>query len=102
MKLLKIEGKTACFLVAGEAFSAIDKITKEDLLRLANLTLTEESVEFDAYNEIDLPNQAHRVIYRSVLAKLESLRDRRDEFTDKAARLYLEDYKQYKEELANP
>lgn len=102
MKLLKIEGKAAHFLVSGETFNPIDRITKQDLLRLANLTLTEEVVAFDPYSEAELPNQAHQVIYKSVLGKLESLRERKDDFTDKAARLYLEDYKQYKEELAKP
>ncbi|ROH86415.1 hypothetical protein ED208_15360 [Stagnimonas aquatica] len=102
MKLLKIEGKAAHFLIAGETFNSIDKITKEDLLRLANLTLTEESVAFDPYSDVELPNQAHQVIYKSVLGKLESLRERKAEFADKAARLYLDEYKEYKDELAKP
>jgi hypothetical protein len=102
MKLLKIEDKAAHFYVDESTFKPIDKIGKDDLLRLVELTLMADNVSFDPYDELTLPNQAHQVIYKNVLAKLEGLRERRSEFTDGAARLFLADYEKYKSELAVP
>ena len=42
MKLLKIEDSRGHFLLEDGSFAEIDKITKEDLLRLVDLTLSEE------------------------------------------------------------
>lgn len=100
MKLLKIEDNCGHFLAEEGGFETIDKISKDDLLRLVNLTLGEHEVEFDEYDENLVKNHAHQVIYKSVERKLSTLSDRRQEFTDEAARIYLEDYDQYKEELA--
>jgi rRNA-processing protein FCF1 len=66
------------------------------LLRLVNVTLSEEDIEFDEYNESMIQNHAHQVIYKSVVRKLQSLRERKREFADESARLYLEDYEKYK------
>ncbi len=98
MKLLKIEGHCGHFLAGSGSYEPIDKISKEDLLRLVNAILGEDEVEFDEYNEALVKNSAHQVIYKSVVRKLSSLRERRQEFTDEAARLYLEDYERYKAE----
>ena len=56
-------------------------------------------IAFDPYSDVELPNQAHQVIYKNVLGKLESLRERKPEFADRAARMYLEEYRQYQDEL---
>lgn len=99
MKLLKIEENDGLFLDEEEDFTPIDEITKEDLIRLVNLTLAKE-VEFDEFNAEALNNQAHQIIYKSIVEKLVGLRDRRQEFTDESERLYLEDYERYQEELS--
>jgi hypothetical protein len=75
----------------------IDKISKEELRRLVDLTLDEEDVEFDEYDEDAITNQAHQIIYRSVAGKLWDLRKRRKEFVDASARVFLEDYQKYKD-----
>ena len=95
MKLLKIEDESGHFLDASGAYQPIDKITKEDLLRLVNLTL-QENVEFDEYAESAIKNQAHQIVYRSVAGKLLSLKSRKQEFIDESARLFLEDYEKYR------
>ena len=94
MKILKIENNSGYYL-NGENFSSIDKINKEDLLYLVDLTLNED-VEFDEYDSETLKNQAHQVIYRSVVEKLTDLNRRKDEFKDEIDRQYLEDYEKYK------
>jgi hypothetical protein len=96
MKLLKIENSCGHFRLASGDYSPIDKISKDDLLQLVNLTLSEEDVEFDPYDESMIQNHAHQVIYKSVIQKLQSLRERKQEFVDESARLYLEEYEKYK------
>lgn len=98
MKLLKIAENVGEFQVKDGQYRTVDKITKEDLLRLVDLTLVEDDVEFDPYDETLLKNQAHQVIYKSVLQKLQDLRNRRREFEDESARLFLEEYQRYREQ----
>ena len=93
MMLLKIDDNSGYFLDDKRAPSAlIDKIGKEDLLRLVNLTLEEHAVEFDEFDDKAIKNQSPDNIYKSVFQKLRSLRDRRQEFIDESARLYLEEF----------
>lgn len=96
MKLLKIENCCGHFRLENGDYSPVDKISKDDLLRLVNASLSEEDVEFDTYDESMIQNHAHQVIYKSVVRKLQSLRERKQEFVDESARLYLEDYEKYK------
>lgn len=97
MKLLKIEGNLGYYRDDQGEFAPVDKITKEDLLRLVNLTLGEE-VEFDEYNDENLKNQAHQIVYKSIFEKLRVLRERRQEFIDESERLYLQEYERYRDE----
>lgn len=99
MKLLKAEKKQGYFLDVQSAFCLIDKITKEDLLRLAGLVLSEDDVEFDEYDEGVIGNEAHRILYKNILEKLQDLRDRREEFLDKQSKLYQEAFEQYKSDV---
>ncbi|MCP5261507.1 MAG: hypothetical protein H6929_09130 [Rhodoferax sp.] len=97
MKLLKIAENVGEFQAVDGQYRTVDEITKDDLLRLVDRTLFEDDVEFDPYDEKSLKNQAHQVIYKSVLQKLQDLRNRRREFVDESARLFLEDYQRYRE-----
>lgn len=96
MKLLKIENSCGHFRLESGDYSPIDKISKDDLLRLVNVALSGGDVEFDPYDESMIQNHAHQVIHKSVVRKLQSLRERKQEFVDESARLYLEDYEKYK------
>jgi hypothetical protein len=96
MKLLKIENSIGYYLNDQGAFSSIDKITKEDLLRLVGLTLS-EAIELDEYDELAIKNQAHQILYRSIFEKLNGLGERQQEFTDESARLYLQEYERYRD-----
>ncbi len=97
MRLLKIEDNHGLYLNDQNEFTPVDKITKEDLLRLVDLTLAEE-VEFDEYDNETIKNQAHQILYKSIYEKLRGLRDRKEEFTDESERLYLLEYEKYREE----
>jgi hypothetical protein len=97
MKLLKIEDSHGHFLSGDGTFIPLDRITKEDLLRLVDLTLTKE-VKFDDFDSEAIKNQAHQILYRSICEKLRGLRDRKEAFTDESERLYLKEYERYREE----
>ena len=97
MKLLKIEDNLGLYLVDADQCNPVDKITKEDLLRLVNLTL-QENVEFDEYDENAIKNQAHQIVYKSILEKLRGLRDRKQEFNDESERLFLKEYEKYRDD----
>lgn len=94
MKLLKIESNCGHFLNASGSYDPIDKITKEDLLRMVNIILN-DSVEFDVFDENLIKNQAHQVVYKSLYDNLRSLQGRKAAFIDESERMYLEDYKRY-------
>lgn len=96
MKLLKISENLGQFLDANGDYSPIDKIGKDDLLRLVDRALHDDEVELDAYDDQAIKNQAHQVIYKSVFQKLSDLRKRRQEFIDESARLFLDEYERYR------
>ena len=85
MKLLKIDGDLGYFCDDKGKFAPIDKITKDDLLRLVDLTLREE-VEFDEYKDEYIKNHAHQIVYKSIFEKLLGLTQRRKEFIDESER----------------
>lgn len=100
MKLLRIDNNAGFYLNESDQYTPIDKITKEDLLRLVNLTL-QADVEFDAYDDNAIKNQAHQIVYKSVFEKLRGLKDRKKEFVDESERLYLKEYERYREDSRN-
>jgi len=97
MKLLRISDNAGQFVAADGSYVSIDKIDKENLLRLMGNVLDDDVFELDPYDAQAIKNQAHQVIYKSIAQKLSELRDRRESFVDDSARLYLEDYERYRE-----
>lgn len=97
MKLLSIDNNSGLYLGESGQYNQIEKITKEDLLRLVNLTLKED-VEFDVYDENAIKNQAHQIVYKNIFEKLRGLKDRKKEFIDESERLYLKEYEKYRED----
>lgn len=102
MKLLKADDNRGHFLNEANEFSSIDQITKEDVLRLAKCVLELEEVEFDPYDDEVIKNEAHRILYKNILEKLEELHGRREEFVEQRDELYKQAYEQYQEELSRP
>ena len=98
MKLLKIENNLGYYRDNQGEFAPVDKITKEDILMLVNLTLGEEEIEFDENNDENLNNQAHQIIYKSIFEKLRGLKGRRQGFIDESERLNLQEYERYRDE----
>jgi len=99
MKLLRVSNNNGEFLTSDGQYLPVDRISKDDLLRLVNLALDEkELIEFDECDEKAVKNLAHQVIYRSVLQKLQDLHARRKQFADEAARLFYEPYEKYRQQ----
>jgi len=65
-------------------------------MRIVSVTLTSE-VEFDLYDEGTLQNQAHRVIYKNIAAKLQDLAIRRQEYNDESEALFKTEYDRYRQ-----
>ena len=99
MKLLKIEDNQGYYYDNQSKFATVDKITKDDILRLVSLTLDmNQEVEFDEYDVDNLKNKAHQIIYKSIFEKLQELKKRRQGFIDESERLYLKEYERYRDE----
>lgn len=96
MKLLRINEHSGEFLSMNGDYSSIDKIGKDDLLRLVDRTLSDDEVDWDIYDDQAIKNQAHQVIYKSVCQKLIDIKKRRQEFADESARLFLDEYERYR------
>lgn len=99
MMLLKIEGVLGQYLSNNGTYQDIDKITKDDLLWIMERVL-DNSGELEPFDKDKIQNKAHQVVYKSLYSNLKALEDRRQEFIDESERLYLEDYKKYKEDAA--
>lgn len=99
MKLLKIENSQGFYFVEGEVYAPLDKITKDSLLKLVDLAL-EDDATYDVYDEEKLQNQAHRIIYKSIYGKLNSLSEEKEEFMDESKRLFLKEYEKYRGALS--
>lgn len=95
MKALKIENHQGHFVTEEGTYETVDKIDKATLLRLVNLALKDD-FEIDEYDEAELKNQAHQIIYKSIGGKLMELNKKRNQFRDESERLYLDAYEKYK------
>lgn len=98
MKLLSISEGKGFFLGEAGSPTPIDQITKEDLLRLVDLTLTLDA-PMDAYDVSLLLNQAHQIIYENVWTRLSELGSRKKEFLDDSKRAFLTEYERYKNDV---
>lgn len=96
MKLLKIDRGNGYFRLPDGNYLEVDKIDKEHLMCIVTSTLAGEVV-FDAYDEVALQNQAHRVIYKNIVAKLQDLACRRQEYKDDSEALFQKEYDRYRQ-----
>jgi len=97
MKLLKVDNSLGYYWVEDNKYEKIDKINRNDLLRLVEHTLVDE-VEFDEYNADTIKNKAHQIIYKNLYDKLVELESRKSEFKDESNRLFHREYERYKGE----
>lgn len=97
MKYLKIEDNKAFFIKdknQADSWVEIDQIEKEDLLKLLD-SATNEDFELDPYNEANLGNKAHQIIYKHLFEKFTSFLTNKDRFRDEAENLYKDAIEKY-------
>jgi hypothetical protein len=94
MKHLKISDNKGHFSIDGEGWEELDKIEKDDLLKIVDLALG-DAFEMDPFDKEALGNQAHRVIYKNLWEKLTELADGADRFKDESENLYREAIEKY-------
>ena len=102
MKFLTINHGQALYTVDATvpASKTVDQITKEDLLKLLDLCITEENFEMDQYDETLLHNKAHQIIYKNIYQKLDDLKRQRVRFSDETTELYRNAIEKYSAELS--
>ncbi len=90
MKYFKIENNKVYFLKAtdtGDVFTEIDKIGKDDLLKLLNKAI-EPGFEMDAFDEKLIEHKAHQTIYKKLHDKFAELVQAKEQFKDESESLY--------------
>ena len=78
----------------------IDQISKDDLLILLKLAISEESFEMDPYSTESVHNAAHQIIYKNIYQKFEDIRLHRVSFEDEKVNLYRTAINRYSSELS--
>ena len=95
MKILKIDDSCGYFRFSNEAeWIPIDEIDKDGLMRLLEVYLSTD-VEMDSLDEKSIANQAQLIIYRSIFAKLDGLKESKSKFKDESDRTYLTAIEKY-------
>lgn len=94
MKHLRIENRQGQYLIEEGDWKFIDKLNKEDLLKLAYFAL-EEGFEMDEYSEEAIKNPAHQIIYKNIYDKLLHLTENKDRFKDESAQKYKNAFDKY-------
>ena len=72
MKYLIIDHGQAYYSLDGSLANkkAIDKISKEDLISLLRLVVSDESFEMDPCTQEPLHNAAHEIIYKNIYSSM--------------------------------
>ena len=90
MKYLKIDNHKGYFIKDKNNptdWTEIDQIEKDDLLNLLDIA-TNEEFEIDAYDEANLGNKAHQIIYKHIAEKLTTFLSNKSRFKDEADNLF--------------
>ena len=98
MKYLKIERNKGYYIDCNGLTTEIDQINKDDLMYLLNKAIEDDTFEIDEYNEEDISNKAHQIIYKNIYEKFNNLLDNKTRFTDEAKQLYKNAFEKYANE----
>ena len=95
MKYLKIENSKGHFMSSEGNYLEIDKIDKNELMYLVNKATENDEFEMDEYQESDIGNPAHKIIYKNIYDKFTSLLSNKTRFKDESGQLYTRSFEQY-------
>jgi hypothetical protein len=94
MKYLKIEDNQGFFTIDGNNWKPIDQIGKDDLLRLVDIAV-ENEFQMDEYDNEQIANPAHRIVYSNIYERFTQLLNNRDRFKDESQTLYRDAIEKY-------
>lgn len=97
MKYLKIEENKGYYLSSDGDHKEIDKINKEGLMYLLNQATEEDDFEMDEYQEENIGNPAHKIIYQNIYEKFNGLLSDKNRFKDESNQLYRSALEKYSE-----
>ncbi len=102
MQYLMVDNGRVFYSLDGSAASKnpIDQISKDDLLTLLKIAISEESFEMDPYSTESVHNAAHQIIYKNIYQKFEDIRLHRVSFEDEKVNLYRTAINKYSSELS--
>lgn len=95
MKYLKIEKGQGFYCIENQSWIPIDEITSEHLMKLLNIAVDNEFL-MDEYNQDDIKNSAHQIIYQNICGKFTDLIENKSRFKDECDSLYKSTFKKYK------
>lgn len=95
MKCLKIEEDRGWYTLDDKEWKEIDKINRDDLMKLLDLAISNDSFEMDEFNEEKLANQAHSIIYNNIYIKFRELLNNKTRFKDESESMYREAIDKY-------
>jgi len=98
MKYLKIEQNKGHFMSIGGDYVEIDMINKDELMHLVNEATENDEFEMDEYQESDIGNPAHKIIYKNIYDKFTNLLQNKTRFKDESSQLYTRSFEQYRRE----
>ncbi|MCY4576943.1 MAG: hypothetical protein OXB96_00715 [Candidatus Kaiserbacteria bacterium] len=99
MRYLKIKNDQG-FYWDGKEDREIDKINKDDLLKLLNAAETDE-FSMDPYDDSLIKNKAHQIIYENIHSKITQFLDEKDQFKNQVDGLYKEAIRKYSADVQN-
>ena len=81
MMLLKVENNVGKFSTDGVNFIEIEKISKDDILKIFEKVLNQDSVTIEMSNEEDkkINSPAQKIIYDNIYEKISEIISERDE-----------------------
>lgn len=89
MKCLKIENGRGYFINKDGEHVELDQMKKDDLLYLLDVATSDESVfEMDDMNQVEISNQAHKIIYQSLYDKFNELLLDKNRFLEESESVY--------------
>lgn len=103
MKFLIIDNGQVLFTTdpSIQASNKLDQITKDDLLKLIDLCVSDPTFEMDSYDENLIHNKAHQIIYKNLYQKFDDLIKQRIRFSDEKSTLYKVAIEKYSSESSN-
>lgn len=81
MTLLKVENNIGKFSIDGTNFIEIEKISKDDILKIFEKVLNEDSIIIEKSNEEDkkINSPAQKIIYDNIYEKISEIISEKDE-----------------------